>query len=312
MSPVENVLRDELARADRVLGSVAPVLAHLLASSGHSMVSDAVLARLRGMLNDVAAQFAARLPDEGEGAQSSSADQVDALAKQLATDASLLGYLHTVAIEGLLTERLELRASIDPILSPLWQELIASTDPMIAEIAMQALAAQSRFMQAQRRMQHPMGEMPPDTLERALEVLARAPSISNPADAERAIGLLKSDYDEAESRAGQIARLVTAMRGGTIVALELEHAGFALFASALADRTGQPRERAVLACHKRQGARLALSLRAAGLDTAAIERQFLTLEPEEQAPYGLTNLSVETARALLLQSGTPGVQPELS
>lgn len=301
MPPVETVLRDELARADRALGSVAPVLGHVLASSGHAMVSDAMVARIRGMLKDLSRQFLAHLPNLDEIAAGSRTDPVDVLTEHLADDALLLNYLHSVAVEAILTQRLEQRASIDPVLSPLWQELIASSDPLTAETAMQALAAQSRFVQAQRRMQHPVAEMPPEVLERALRILARVTPVANETGVTQALRALKSEYDEASSREGVIARLVTALRGGAIAALELEHAGFALFASALADRTGQSRDKAVLACHDHQTARLALSLRAAGLDETAIERQFLTLEPAEHPPQGLADLSADAARALLHQ-----------
>ncbi|MFN9634573.1 MAG: hypothetical protein ACK554_14235, partial [Erythrobacteraceae bacterium] len=56
---VEAILREELARESRALGSVVPVLRHLLASDGQRMVSDAILARVRGMLSDLAAQLIA-------------------------------------------------------------------------------------------------------------------------------------------------------------------------------------------------------------------------------------------------------------
>lgn len=267
------------------------------------MVSDAVVARLRGMLNDIARQLIASLHDQLELARDGGVDPIDYLADILAADPVLVGYLHAVAIEALITERLEQRASIDPVLSPLWQELIASSDPQTAEIAMQALAAQSRFMQAQRRRQHPVSEMPPATFDRVLRILD-TPDAAIPATSlEAAKRTLKSDYDEAQSREGLLARLVTAMRGGAIAALELDHAGLALFVSVLADRAGLAREKAVLACHERQIARLALSLRAAGLDGDAIERQFLILEPSKRAPSELGALPADTARALLLQTG---------
>ncbi|KPQ22796.1 MAG: hypothetical protein HLUCCX21_05985, partial [Porphyrobacter sp. HL-46] len=56
---VEAILRDQLVREERALGSVVPVLHHLLASEGQTLVSEAVLARVRGMLADLAAQLLA-------------------------------------------------------------------------------------------------------------------------------------------------------------------------------------------------------------------------------------------------------------
>lgn len=300
VNPVETVLRDELARADRALSGVAPVLGHILASTGHSLVSDAIVARVRGMLNDIARQLVSQLP--ATDPQDPRADPAENLAEDFANDAPMLDYVHAVALEAILTEQLDQRASIDPVLSPLWQELIASQDAMTGEIAMQALAAQSRFMQAQRRMQHAVCEMPPEVLERALRLWARTTPVEREPEVTKAMRALKADYDEAQSRVGLIARLIATMRGGVIAALELEHAGFALFVSALAHLSGQSRERAVLACHARQAARLALSLRAAGLETETIERQFHTLEPADRVPRGLGELASETARAMLRQS----------
>ena len=302
VTSVETVLRDELARADRALGSVAPVLGHILASSGHALVSDAIVARVRGMLNDLARQFTAGLPCNGPSISEVLEDPVDALAQRFAEDAPMLASLHAAAIEGMLAERLEQRAGIDPVLSPLWQELIASSEPSTGEAAMQALAAQSRFMQSQRRMQHPAGELAPETLERALRIWARGMPLDQEPQITEAMRHFKADYDEAASRTGLLARLTARMGAGAIAALELEHAGLALFASALAQLSGQSRERAVLACFDRQSARLALSLRAAGLEAQSVERQFLTLGPVERLPKGLAEVSSESARAMLQTS----------
>src|SRR3546814_4629440 len=56
---VEAVMRQELALGDRALASVAPVLGHLLATPGQSLVSDDLVARMRGMLADIARQLLA-------------------------------------------------------------------------------------------------------------------------------------------------------------------------------------------------------------------------------------------------------------
>lgn len=44
---VEAILRGRLAREGRALASVVPVLRHLLGSEAQSLVSDAILARVR-------------------------------------------------------------------------------------------------------------------------------------------------------------------------------------------------------------------------------------------------------------------------
>ena len=54
---VEAFLRDELARENRAATAVVPVLRHLLNSDAHALVSDAIVARVRGMVVDCAAQL---------------------------------------------------------------------------------------------------------------------------------------------------------------------------------------------------------------------------------------------------------------
>ena len=304
-SPIESVLRDELARADRALSGIAPVLGHVLVGSGHSLVNDAVVARVRGMLNDVSRQLVARLSEPVGGEEAFSAPLAAKVAEQLAQDTPMLSYLHALAMEGLLTEKLDRRAAIDPVLSPLFQELIASQDALTGELAMQALTAQARFTQAQRRMQLPLLDLSPAALERALRIWVRATPVESEASATGQMRELKGEYDEAQSRTGLIARLVSSMRGGVVAALELEHAGFALFVSAFAQQSGQSRERAILACHEQQSTRLAVGLRAANLKTSAIERQFLSLDIPIELPRDLEALAPDVAAAML-QDGSFG------
>ena len=55
---VATALRRELARGDAVLRSVGPVLRHVLAHGEHTLFSDDAIARVRGMLADLARQLA--------------------------------------------------------------------------------------------------------------------------------------------------------------------------------------------------------------------------------------------------------------
>ncbi len=299
---VEAILRDELARGNRALGGVAPVISHMLESSGHALVSDAIVARLRGMLIDLARQLlnAGLPPSRRDMMEDRVADKV---ADGLAADSTVLNHLYAVAMEGHLTERLEQRSSVDPVLSPLLQELIASDQAAIAELAMTSLAAQSRFTQSQRRMELPLGELPAELF---LRVLKRFKKMAHPGDTgvdqetvAQTIAALKSNYDEGAGRLGLLTRLVSSMRGGAVAALELDHAGLALFTTGIAVLTRQPRNLAIMACHERQAARLALSLRAGGLNAEAIERQFLLIEPSEMLPDGIAAMTPERARELL-------------
>ena len=285
---VEVTLRGGLAREGRALASVVPVLRHLLGAQTQGLVSEAILARVRGMVFDCAAQLLAA--KGGRDPSARDPDALDALAEGLMADEALLAHCHALAAEGLIAERLMQRHAVDPVLSPLLQELIAAEDPAVASLAMATLAAQSRFVQSQRRMELPLGELPAELFH---ALTARI------ADAGAATAGLQAAYDEGASRLGLMARLVGSMRRGALAALGIEHAGLALFATALANATRAARTDVVLSCHEGQSLRLALLLRAAGLMPAAIGRQLLLFNPAARLPEAIGALSAERAAALL-------------
>lgn len=301
---VDAILRDELARENRALSGVAPVAAHLLASAAPSMVSDAIVARLRGMLSSLAEQL---LGLGGSGPRGKEADPnlIDSLAGELADQCDLLDHFYAVALEGLLTERLSQQSAIDPVLSPLLQELIASDRPEVAELAMNALAAQSRFMQAQRRMEHALDELPAERFDGVLRWYEGSDIAREAALDLASFDRARVEYSEAKTRRGLLARLTSAMGAGSLAALELEHAGVALFADALASRSQQTRDVAVASCHPGQAARLTLGLCAAGLCTEAMERQLRLLVPAQMFSREFADMDPARARSILL-AGAPG------
>jgi hypothetical protein len=296
---VEARLRDALRAGDAVLAAAAPVLRHLLSSEDDGLFGDAVIARVRGMSGDVARQLFGHLAvagGEGEGDE-----KLAALTVAITSSPAFLGHVHALALEWQLTEVLQERLALDPVLSPLLQALVGSPEPTTAELAMKFLAAQARFGQAQRRMRLPLGELPGDLLHGAL-VAMRAVAGTEPEMDMRAAAAeasIRSVYDEGRSRLGLVSRLVTSMGAGAVAALSLEHAGAAIFLSALASASHQDRDLAVLATSEAQRARLALALRAAGLKPAAIEEQLLTLDPDSALPPGLDRLIPDRAAAIL-------------
>ena len=68
-------------------------------------------------------------------------------------------------------ERLQARSGIDPVLTPLVQDLVASKDGSVASLAMAVLASQARFQQHYRRMELPLRELPGDLFHQALVLL---------------------------------------------------------------------------------------------------------------------------------------------
>lgn len=299
---VETVLREELGRGDAMLATSRPILRHLLANDDHALFSDEMIARVRGMMHHVARQLLfAQAAAGGTLDRPAYADErQDELAQALFEDTDFLAHAHALTLEAQLAERLQRRSGIDAVLSPLVQELAAAREMDMAALAMAVLAAEARFMQHHRRMELPLGELPGDLFHKAL-LLLRSQADESEA-AEEAERQLREVYDERASRLGLLTRMVMAMGQKATRALAIDHAGLAIFSTALAMASGQDRSLTVLSFADRQFARLALALRAAGLKQQAVEEQFLYLHPEISLPDGFDKLRADRAAALLAGS----------
>ena len=300
LESVETRLRDELAQRDAILSTAAPILRHLLVNEDQALFSDEVVARVRWMLTDVARQLlhahaeAAQIGDRVEFVAEREAE----LTELLAGETALLAHVHALTIEGRLTLQLHGRNNIDPVLCPLLQELAASSDEVVAASAMAMLAEQARFIQHHRRMELPVGQLPGDLFHAALLAMRQqAEDLDDAAIA--AERFLRDGFDESRGRIASMARLVMRMGKAAPRALDIGHAGLAIFATALAMASGQQRNLAVLAFSDRQLARLALAMRAAGLKQSAVEVQFLYLHPDVELPEGFDKLTAERAAKLL-------------
>ena len=314
--PAQDALRDGLSASDALVGTIAPILRHLLAHDDHSVFSDEVIARVRGMMVHVASQLLDELAAASDQPEqrNHSPEAVQTLVDGFVAHAGFLNHTHALALEWQLTERLQNRLTLDPVLSPLLQTLIASPEPETAGVAMSLLAAQARFAQSQVRMQLPLAELPGDLLHAALLVMRHcahkdsahedeAPQ-SHAAAAEAAI---RSRFEEGRSRLGLISRVVVGMGAAAVAALSVSQAGIGIFLSALALASGQDREMAVLATNEGQLVRLGLALCAAGLTPAAVEEQFSLIHPDASLPQGLDRLGANQAAALLARSSAfPG------
>ena len=302
-------LRQLLAQERSALAKVGPVLGHLLTTPDHSLFSEEIVARVRGMLTGLAIEIlgtqAAATGDAGR--QAFVEKHAESLAAHFMTSPTLLGHCHALALEWQLTARMEARYGFDPVLSPLIQTWIADEDSAVASAAMAALAAQARFTRAQRRMEVPLNELPGDLFHETL-MGWRSHAGETRSDAMvRAEARLRNGYDESASRLALFARLVAQMGRDAAEILALEHAGVALFLTGLATHSGQSREHSVLATNERQATRLALSLRAAGLDGQALGETLLRLHPDANPPRDAASLTREDARAMLDEySGTGG------
>lgn len=301
---VERVLREELVEGDAMIAAARPILRHLLASDDNSLFSDEMIARVRGLVLSVAGQllFAQAEAAEARDRATYVAEREDVLAWALCADGAFLAHAHALTVEAQLIERLQASNGIDPVLTPLVEELVASADGEAAGLAMSVLAAQARFQQHWRRMELPLGELPGELFHRVLVALREQARGEDELAAERAERRLRDEYREGEGRLGLITRLVMGMGQRAPHGLAIEHAGLATFATALALASGQERDLVVLSFAERQSARLALALRAAGLTHQALLGQVLYLYPDVALPEGFETLGADRAAALLAAS----------
>ena len=297
-------LRRALVQGDAMLGGIGPILGHLLSAPDHSLFSDEIVARVRGMLADLARQvLRTQAEATGQRGRDAFADRHGvALAEHFQASSGLMLHCHAIAIEWQLTEKLEDQLNVDPVLSPLLQRLIADSDGTVSSAAMAALAAQARFAQAQRRMELPLGELPGDLLHELLLAWRRYCGETRSDAVARAESRLRQSYDESSGRLALFSRLVSNVESTARNGLAIEDAGAALFLSALAHQSGQTREMAILSTHARQTVRLALGLRAAGMEAAQIDETLLRLHPAVAPVTGLENIDRDTARGILLAS----------
>ncbi|MET0178971.1 MAG: hypothetical protein ABW194_00625 [Novosphingobium sp.] len=290
-----------LAAATGALDGVQPILRHLLGATDQALLSDRIVAGVRSLLHDLARQLVSGLLAEPPGG-----DAADALVAAFAADCSLLAHVHALALEAALTERLHERLALDPVRPPLLEALIASPDPETAALAKQVLAAQSGFVQAQRRGELPLGELPGDLLRNALITLRAHFGAGDPANDARAAALgraARARHARSDDRGSLLHRLIARMGPSAVGALDLARGGAALFATALALGSGQDRDAAVLATSESQVPRLALGLLASGVEPAAVERQVNLLHPEATLPAELLALGPARAAELLAGGG---------
>lgn len=302
--PVEEVLRGELAHGDVVLGTVAPILGHLVTNSANSLFNDQIVAQIRGMAISVAAQMLSAHASAAEDDDPATfiALRQDDLATDLLVDSAFLSHCHALTVEMQLAVRLEQRNAIDLVLSPLLQALISSDDTDTASSAMAALTAQARFVQQQKRMELSINDLPGDLFHAALLAWRNFAGEGAETVTANAELQLRSTYDESTSRLGLLSRLVSGMGNGSLAALSLSHAGVAIFLSALAKNSGQDRDLATMSTNDRQLGRLALALRAAGLKHRQVEEQFVHIHPDVALPEGFDMLRADRAAEILAES----------
>ncbi|MFC4255863.1 hypothetical protein GRI97_12995 [Altererythrobacter xixiisoli] len=297
---VEESLRDALASGDAVLATARPVLLHLVNNDRDTLFNDEIIARVRGILHDIARQWllalaeAAQLPHRDRFVE----DRIESCAAGLSENAELLAHAHVLTLEAQLTDRLLETSGVDPVLTALIQDEAAGSDAVLAGLAMAVLAAQARFMRQQARMALPLAELPGELFHQVVVTLMCL-SADHAEPAARAAARLRADYAEGQSRLGALSRFVAALGTRTCQALAVEEAGLAIFSTALATLVHQERDLIILSFSERQKLRLGLALRAAELSDGALREQFNHIHPRAAVPQQVLGLSADRAAALL-------------
>lgn len=295
VEPTEHPLRTALARGERARAESAPTLQHLLATPDRSLISEAVVAQVRGMLRHLARQLIDALTPHA-----TSEPAVDALLTRLQGHANLRAHCQALALEWRLAQILEEELALDPVLSPQLQEWVSQAGAVIGSLAMAALAAQARFAQAQRRMELPLMELPAELFHDALSAGRDAVTDDGSGALSHAVARLRADYDEGATRLALLSRLSREATPDAPRALTVEGSGVALWLSVLADRSGEDRDRTACAAADPYLGRLLLTLRAAGVAPAEAERQVLKIQPDATLPRGLGDIGTREAAQWLL------------
>lgn len=300
-------MQARLAGDARVLEATGSVLHFLLTNDGRYSLTDEILARIHGMIGHLAYQLAAAHAEELEEPADIRACQYR-IAQELVESHALLNHLHGLALEWQITTHLQQETGFNAELSPLLQALIGSTDEQRAADAVAMLAAQVRFIRQTARMELSLTELPGDLMHIALLCLRNcAADAAEDAAADRAEKILRANFDESRGRLGLAAKLVSSMGDGALAALSLDHAGVALFLSALGAMSGQPRLSVTMACSRQHHLRFALSLLAAGASHDKMAQQFALVHAGLKLPDGLGQIGPDKASALLSRVALAGV-----
>ena len=273
-----------LGVADDRLAQIAGVLGRQAMLGPSRALDDETISRVRGLAADLAGQLV------GDHAVLRAT-----VCDMLAANRAILLHLHALAVETRLIAALATSRGLDPVLPPLVQRRLdagaVGTDA--ATLATTMLAAQSRIGQSLRHMRLPLGELPRD-----LQHLAHG--IADHAFAAMAVVPRKpAPENDTHARLSLLRRMLEGLGDDLVLALRIDQAGVPLFFSALALASGHPRETVALACVEDDPVRLALLLRAAGLNGDEAAAQLVAIRPDADPSLALRIGDTATAGHLL-------------
>ncbi|PNU06216.1 hypothetical protein [Novosphingobium guangzhouense] len=294
----EAAIRRDLARSGAAAASTLPVLRYLVAAEPDNSFAEEVLARVKGILRDVAAQVLDALIGSIDR-RAHAHEEVAVLSRAFLDDTIVLAHAHAVALEWQLTERLSTHLGLDPVVSPFVRARVAAGDALMREF----LTAQARWVDRQRRMALPLVEVPAPVLDAVLAIVRALveaePALSNRVAAVEAEVRLR--HDEISNRL-MVAERVVADDAFEATA-PVSACGVTLFLTAFAARSGQPRDGLVAAMQPGQQTRLALLLLAAGTPAALVDAQIREIHGRTGMPAVLAGIDAMRAAAILAQPG---------
>ncbi|WP_379550556.1 hypothetical protein ACRAQ7_12470 [Erythrobacter sp. W53] len=299
--PAGEELSEALARNNTLQPKLGPMLELLLSSQDQTLFSDAIITRIRGMLLSIA-RHVLRHQAEAMGERAADAfvfARSEDLAVQLSTHQPLILHCHALALETQCMDRMQSLYGLDPVLTPLIQDMISSEDAGLASAAMALLASQTRFTQFQKRLELPLTELSADLFHSVLTTWHGASDETDVDSLARAETKLRSEFDEGKSRISLLDRVISTLGGAGDQTLEIDQAGVSLFLSAIASSVGMRRDQAALATHETQIARLLLALRSTGRKPQDCEAAVLRIHPEAEVPYGLDQIGTREAKAMM-------------
>ncbi|QWC58084.1 hypothetical protein F7D01_14320 [Erythrobacter sp. 3-20A1M] len=278
----QEALRDALREERRASEWAAQALPRLIAG-GDQLLGQDIVARVEGMVASLADQLANALRTED---RQEFAAQIRG---ELAFDTELVAFLHALAMEFRATARLSRDAGLDRVAPPELRALSSGNSPTPSRLASSAIGAQARYLGDMIAMRLPLPELPAEMFDRLVSRL----------DVCDAAGPLRAGYEEGETRLTLLSRLATSGPAFDRPAMDCRRSGLALFLTRLADGSGLDRTSISLALGSPSFTRLALAMRASGMDIADIGCQCALLAPYASLPAALEDVEPEEAKTII-------------
>lgn len=289
-SSARDDLRRSLLRGDLEIADIQPVLTQLIGRQNGSCFSSEVLARVRAMLQSLAADLLLRM--DGPTATPLSSEKCKAILEDISGNTLILCYIHSLVLEGYVTARLQAQLGLSATRPALLDGLCHDSDSPLGSLALGCVAAQTRFMALYERMDLRLADLAPEI---GTSVLASC-SASHGAG-------VGASVTSRPGRLSLLSDLADHPQFAPSQALDIAHAGFALFATVLAKQSAQERELVVMGVGSHHSTRIALALKSIGVSDELCQRNLSLLNTPVSELDALSAITASDAALILSQSG---------